>query len=223
MNRNTIYAAIPFAVIADTALVVKGFWGYSDPTLTALAIGCTVITVLLIMKAVGWLRMPTFSSRSHQEPQVVHHHHYHGKDEDEDDCDNDCECDEDAAYERGYEAGSNSECECDGDESESYDDGYEAGRRSVLLHNEKIVEANDNGYRQGHTDGYNDRKAEEETEAQEMAKVIIDALRKGKVEVEVPDVDPTSEVPPTQPHADAEPTEAPVAEAPPADQTNNPA
>jgi hypothetical protein len=40
MNPNTVRALIPFAVVADGAVVVAVFGGYKDLTLTVAAVVC---------------------------------------------------------------------------------------------------------------------------------------------------------------------------------------
>lgn len=147
MNRSMLLAAAPFAVISDAALMVKAFTGYSDNTLTVLGVACAVIAVLLILKALGYLQMPAFSSSGRScEASVkeVHHHHYH--DEERDECDGSYS--EEDLQDAREEA-----------RKEGYDDGY------------------DQGHEQGYDAGYAECADEEASEAEELAKVIINTLK----------------------------------------------
>ena len=167
-NRNMLFAAIPFAVVSDVALMVKAFTGYSDNTLTVLAVACAVVALLMVLKAVGYLQMPTFSGRSCEAPvREVHHHHYHDEDEPKDECEDDTYSEEDLSDAR--EEG----------RSEGYHDGY------------------DHGHEQGYDAGYAERESEETTEADELAKSILNAL---KTEADV-----TLKPQPVQPQASDEP------------------
>ena len=168
MNRNLIFAAIPFAIFSDAAFMVKALTGYSDPTLTVVSIACFVITILLVLRALGWLRLPSFSWPTSQAPEVHNHYHTHydspDEDEDEEDCpgcedceDEDCPCD--------YTAEDLAEAREQG-RKEGYEDGYDVG------------------HEQGYDAGYAEREAEEDaSEAQELAKAIINALHLDGAEV----------------------------------------
>ena len=166
MNRNYIFAALPFAGISDAAVMVKAFSGYSDPTLTVVAIAGAVIAILLALKAFDMLRLPRFTWASSQPAQEVHNHyhtHYGHDDEDEDGCDG---CDEDENYE--YTAEDLQEAR-DEAHKEGYDEGYDVGHEE--------------GYDAGYDAGYAERESEETlSEAEQLAKAIISAL---KLEAEV--------------------------------------
>ena len=50
MNASTVRALIPFAIAADGALVTKVFLGYTDPTMTVIALvsyGVVAVTALV--------------------------------------------------------------------------------------------------------------------------------------------------------------------------------
>lgn len=154
MNKNMIYAALPFAGVADVALMVKAFTGYSDPTLTVLAVVCVIIALVMVLKAFDMLRLPRYTGLGFGscEPREIHHHHYH----------NERQCEDEDEYQ-------------DEDEEsldEAYDRGYEEGKEAAM---------NDNGnYDEGHADGYEARKAEEKNEAEELAQYILKALKMDK-------------------------------------------
>ncbi len=168
MNKNMIYAAIPFAGVADVALMVKAFAGYSDPTLTVLGVACTIITVLMVLKAFDLLRLPRYTgtglgARSSQpEVKEVHHHHYHTNRDEDEDC---SEEDDAAAYDRGYQDGKDA-----GSDNGNYDEGYDQG----------VIDGRDEGQKEGFNDGYEARRNEEETEAAALAKYILHALKMDK-------------------------------------------
>jgi len=116
MNRNLIYTAVPFAAFFDIALVVKAFYGYSDPTLAVLMWASLAITVVLVLRATGNFHLPTFTST----PEVREVHHYHNEDNSYDDG---YEQGHEEGYEEGYEEGKGSAENI----ADRYDDGYESG------------------------------------------------------------------------------------------------
>jgi hypothetical protein len=174
MNTNLLKAAIPFAVIADAALMVKGFAGYSDPTLTVVAVASAVVCVLMILRATGYLNMPTFTpSRSSQEDESAY----------------------DRGYRHGHSAGNAVEHDCedeDGDEDNAYDRGYQDGKDEVD-DTSNYDEGHTDGHDAGYDAGYEARKSEERAEAEEMARYIVSALKADK------EVAPVAETPTATP------------------------
>jgi hypothetical protein len=120
MNRNLIYTAVPFAAFFDIALVVKAFYGYSDPTLAVLMWASLAITVVLVLRATGNFHLPTFTST----PEVREVHHYHSDECDRPHCDEACG---DDRYDEGHETGYDEGYEQGKHDGDRYDEGYEAG------------------------------------------------------------------------------------------------